>query len=124
MAHPGEAEVGLDEAVIARKALLYSDAVVIRDPAELLRPWGRDAQDAKLSGHEHWPELWRSAVWQLGVVHKLVRTGIVSFYPAATISSQASYDRSNRFAQRERQQEAELRALYRTDEWASVLRDL
>jgi hypothetical protein len=68
-------QIGLDEAVIARQALLYSETVVIRDPAEVLRPLEHDTPqvlqpwwDTKSDAEGAWRELWRSAFCGLGVV--------------------------------------------------------
>jgi hypothetical protein len=116
-------QINLDEAVIARKALLYSDGVMLRDPAQLLRP-SRHVTFGDEPDGDLWRELWLSAICQLGLVHKLVRAGIVSLYPASTIVGEAFLNRSDKFARREERQVAELRSLYRADRWTSILQDL
>jgi hypothetical protein len=116
-------QINLDEAVIARKALLYSDGVMLRDPAQLLRLSRYVALSDEPDG-DVWRKLWHSAICQLGLVHKLVRAGIVSLYPASTIVEEAFFNRSDKFARREESQTTELRSLYRADRWTSILQDL
>jgi hypothetical protein len=113
-----------DDALVARKALLYSEAVVLNDPAQLL-----SSQPDLLSLAENgsmtaraddgpWEMLWQSAVSQLGLLHKLVQAGIVTLYPMVDFAFGMKTETQ---AGREREQIAELQELYADARWRTLL---
>ncbi len=108
-------QIKLDDAVAARKALLFSKGVVVRDPAELLMP-GSDT--------EGWQSRWASAFCYLGLMAKLVRADCVRLHPVGTVLHAVAKDRTLEQARIEREQAEELRTLYCSPEWTEVLAGL
>jgi hypothetical protein len=108
-------QIKLDDAVTARKALLFSKGVTVRDPAELLVS-GRDT--------ESWKPRWESVFCYLGVLAKLVRADCVRLHPVGRLLHAVAADRTLEQARIEREQTEELRALYRSPRWTDILAEL
>jgi len=118
-------QIAMDETSIARQALLYSEGVILHDPAEMLRSdrYHRELPELQSNGVT-WKELWQSAYFRLACLEKLVRGGCIVLIPTAMVHEALASNSSGSRSEREREQLDELRSLYGTGQWRALLSGL